>query len=99
MSDDARERPRASPDAAVASSSSRPWTLAVALRAHDAAVKSVDVARASADGATTVVSASADGDVLARRSNGATWEPLARLRGHDGGARAARMSPMGPSPV
>ena len=90
MSDDARERPRASPDAAVASSSSRPWTLAVALRAHDAAVKSVDVARASADGATTVVSASADGDVLARRSHGATWEPLARLRGHDGGARAAR---------
>jgi hypothetical protein len=91
MSDAARERPPASRDAAVASSSSRPWTLAFALRAHAAAVKSVDVARASADGATTVVSASADGDVLARRSNGATWEPLARLRGTRARPRLVRV--------
>jgi len=88
MTDDARDRARASALDASSSSSSRPWTLAVASRAHVAAVKSVDVARARADGATTVVSASADGDALARRRRGATWEPLARLRGHDGGARA-----------
>ena len=97
MTDDARDRARASALDASSSSSSRPWTLAVASRAHVAAVKSVDVARARADGATTVVSASADGDALARRRRGATWEPLARLRGHDGGgARDVRGTRAGP---